>query len=150
MSESKPFESIRMGEAVVWWKQPSFFYAGLVVGAVVLIGLLSKWSETDKHYSKPFIRKLKYLIEQSTRWNAMAQQDTNPILQLIHCNYALSYAQIARSVSSDRDIENITGIDINELIYYLGECESYTIKNLGQQCPKIKVEGVYSLGSGWT
>ena len=147
MNESNPFSP---ETTVKWWKQPSFFYTVMVLGIVVGIGLLSKWSESDNHYSKPFLRKLKYLIEQSTRWNAMAQQDTNPILQLIHCNYALAYAQVARSVTSDKDIENITGIDIHELIYYLGECESYTIKNLGQQCPKIKVDGVYSLGSGWT
>lgn len=147
MNESNPFSQ---ETAIKWWKQPPVLYTTLVVGVVVGIGLLSKWSESDKHYSKPFIRKLKHLIEQSTRWNAMAQQDTNPVLQLIHCNYALAYAQVARSVTSDKDIENITGIDINELIYYLGECESYTIKNIGQQCPNIKVEGVYSLGSGWT
>ena len=136
--------------SVSWWKQPSFSHALLVLGVVLGVGLLSKWSETDRQYSKPFIRKLKYLIEQATRWNAMAQQDTNPILQLIHCSYALAYAQVARGVSSDKDIEHITGLDIHELVYYLGECESYAVKNLGQQCPQIKIEGVYSLGSGWT
>jgi len=148
MPESNPFRS----ETTLspWWRQPALVYTVLVLGVVVAVGFLSKWSDTGHHYSKPFVRKLKYLIEQSTRWNAMAQQDTNPILQMIHCNYALAYAQVARSVTSDRDIENVAGIDINELIYYLGECEAYAIKNLGQQCPTIKVEGVYSLGSGWT
>lgn len=89
------------------------------------------------------------MIEQSTRFSSMAQQDTSPTLQMIHCCYALAYAQIARNITSDRDIENITGIDINELIYYLQECESFAIKNVGQQCPAMKVDGVYSLGSGW-
>jgi hypothetical protein len=149
-NDGQPFGNIRRDIVTPWWKQTSFYYTLIVIGVVVGIGLLSKWSESDNQYSKPFIRKLKYLIEQSTRWNSMAQQDTNPVLQLMHCSYALAYAQVARSVTTDKDIENITGIDINELIYYLGECEAYAIKNMGQQCPKVKIDGVYSLGSGWT
>jgi hypothetical protein len=133
-----------------FYRQPAFFYFIVIIGVVVFIGLLSKWSETSQQYSKPFTRKLKYLIEQATRWNGMAQQDTNPILQLMHCSYALVYAQVARSVVSEKEIADLTGIDIQELIYYLGECESYATKNVGQQCPKIKIDGVYSLGSGWT
>ena len=129
---------------------PNMYYFIIVTGCVILLCLLSKWNETSRQYSKPFQRKVKYLIEQATRWNGMAQQDTNPILQLMHCSYALTYAQIARSVTSEKDISDITGIDIQELIYYLGECESYATKNIGQQCPKIKLDGVYSLGSGWT
>ena len=132
------------------FRQPAVFYSIVIIGVVVIITLLSKWSETSHQYSKPFVRKLKYLIEQATRWNAMAQQDTNPILQLMHCSYALVYAQVARSVVSEKEIADLTGIDIQELIYYLGECESYATKNVGQQCPKIKIDGVYSLGSGWT
>jgi hypothetical protein len=132
-----------------FWKQSFFQNSIIIIALVVFIGILSKWSENSKQYSKPFLRKVRSLIEQSTRWNAMAQQDTNPILQLIHCSYALSYAQMARNIVSDNDVETITGIDIHELIYYLEECQSYTIKNLGQQCPKIKIDGVYSVGSGW-
>jgi len=120
-----------------------------VVGFIVVIGLLSKWSESDRQYSQTFVKKIKTLVEQATRWNATAQQDTNPIVQLIHCNYATSYAQIARNLVADRDIEAITGIDIHELIYYLEECQSYAIKNIGDKCPGIKVDGVYSAGSGW-
>jgi hypothetical protein len=133
-----------------WYSQPAFYYSIIVLGIIIGISLLSKWSESDKQYSKPFLRKIKTFIEQATRWNAMATQDTNSILQLVHCNYALAYAQVVKNVASYKDIENITGIDINELIYYLEECQSASIKNIGQQCPKIKIDGVYSVGSGWT
>jgi hypothetical protein len=135
--------------SVAFLRQPVVWCSLVVIGIVVVLSLLSKWTETSQQYSKPFVRKLKYLIEQATRWNGMAQQDTNPILQLMHCSYALVYAQVARSVVSEKDIADLTGIDIQELIYYLGECESYATKNIGQQCPKIKIDGVYSLGSGW-
>lgn len=153
-----PRDSVRMEPLQVtipsdikdyWYKGKAFTYAWIVILIVIGISLLSKWSENTKQYSKPFIRKVKSLIEQATRWNSMAQQDTNAVVQLIHCNYALSYAQIARSLVSDSDIETITGIDIHELIYYLEECQSYAVKNIGTNCPAIKIEGVFSAGSGW-
>lgn len=133
-----------------WWRQQSFYYAAIIVAIVIVLGVLSKWSEDSKSYSKPFMKKIKSLIEQATRWNSLASQDTNPLLQLTHCNYALCSAQTARNISSDRDVEAITGIDINELVNYFEECQSYCIKNLGQVCPNIKIEGVYSFASGWT
>lgn len=132
-----------------WYNKSFVWYAFLIVGGVLLISLLSRWSETDKQYSESFLKKVKMLIEQSTRWNSTAQQDSNPVVQLMHCNYALSYAQIARNLVPDKDIETITGIDIHELIYYLEECQSYAIKNIGDNCPTVKVEGVYSAGSSW-
>ena len=133
-----------------WWKQSACINALIVIGIVIAIALLSKWSESDKQYSKPMIKALKSLTSQATRWNAMAQQDTNPLLQLTHCNYALCYAQIARMLAPEKDIEHITGIDIHEMIFYLEECQSFALKNIGAQCPTIKIEGVYSIGSGWT
>jgi hypothetical protein len=119
------------------------YYALIVIAIIIGIGLLSKWSESDRTYSKHFVKSIEYLMKQTTQWNTLAKQDTNPILQLIHCNYALAYAQVIRYIASDKDIENITGIDIHELIYYLDECQTYTIKNINQQCPKIKTEGNY-------
>lgn len=132
-----------------WYSQSSVWYAAGVIGVVVLLSMLSKWSESDNQYSDTFIKRVKMLIEQATRWNSTAQQDTNPIVRLIHCGYALVYAQIARSLVSDRDIETITGIDIHELLYYFEECQSYAIKDLGTKCPSVKIDGVYSAGSGW-
>lgn len=131
------------------FKQPAFHYTMIIIGIVIVLAVLSKWSDSTS-YSKPFLKKIKALIEQATRYNSMAQQDTAPLVQLMHCNYAMSYANVARLIASDTDIENITGIDIHELINYLSECQAYCVKNIGQQCPKIKIEGVYSIGSGWS
>lgn len=124
-------------------------YCSLVIGAVVLIALLSKWSQNAHQYSKPFIQKVKLLIEQSTRWNSLAKQDSNPIIQLIHCNFALVYAQVARNLVSNEDVEAITGIDINELCHYLEDCQAFAIQNIGSQAPMFKIDSHYSAGSGW-
>lgn len=148
-SSLSPSSLSSSSSSLPWWKQRHFYYACGATLIVVILGLLSKWSESDKQYSRPFMKKMKQLLEQSTRWNSLAQQDTNPILQLTHCNYALCCAQIARGIASDRDIETITGVDINELINYLEECQSYCIKNIGKVCPNIKIDGVYSYTTGW-
>jgi len=130
-----------------WWQTVYFKYALLVVVMMTLLTVAIKYFIQETSLNPHMIKKLKAIIEQATRWNAMAQQDTNPILQLIHCNYALCYALLARDLASDRDIAKLTGVDIHELIDYLKTCESYAIKNMGQQCPRVKVDGIYSVGS---
>lgn len=132
-----------------WWKQPGFIFACLVCLIIVALSLLSKWSESSSSASKPVLRRIKSVVAQCVRWNSMAQQDTNPLMQLVHCNYALANAQAARLLFSDRDIEQVTGLDIHELVNYLDECQAYAIKNIGQNCPNIKIDGVYTVGSGW-
>lgn len=127
----------------------TLLYISIIIGGVILLALLSKWSENPNQYAKPFLKKVKMLVEQATRWNSLAQQDTNPIIQLIHCNYALSYAQVARNLVDNKDIESITGLDIGELCYYMEDCQAYAIQNIGNLAPNIKIEGVYSAGSGW-
>ncbi len=129
---------------------PSALHAFVVIMVVVVVGGLSRWSESSHIYAKPFLRKVKSMVEQATRWHVMARQDTNPLLQLIHSNNALAYAHAVRSIASEQDIEKITGIDINELIYFLEECQSVTVKNVGQQCPNMRIDGSYAVASGWT
>jgi hypothetical protein len=133
----------------MWKPSKTVWYSLIIVGVVVLLALLSKWSERANVYSPVFLKKVKLLVEQCTRWNGMAQQDSNPLIQLIHCDYALAYAQVARNLVSAEDIEKITGIDINELVHYMEDCQSYAIQKIGNEAPKIKVEGSYSVGSGW-
>jgi hypothetical protein len=131
-----------------WYSQPAFFYALIVIVLVVVLAALSKWSEGTS-FSRPLMKKIKSMIAQAVRFNSLAQQDTSPLMQLIHCNYALANAQMTRSLFSDQEIEQVTGIEIHELINYLDECQAFAVKNISNQCPKIQTDGVYSTASGW-
>ena len=135
--------------AGAWWKQSQVRVAASVCVIILGIALLSKWSESDRQYSSTFMRKVRLLIEQATQYNGLAQQDSNPTLQLIHCTMALNTAQIARALVPEKHIEQITGLSVNELIDYLEDCQAFAIKNVGRTCPSIKIEGVYSVGTGW-
>lgn len=127
------------------------FYYGLgVAGLILLVALLSKWSQRKNQYHKTFIEKTQVLVEQATRWNSLAQQDTHPIIRLIHSNYALAYAQVTRNLISAEDIETITGIDINELCHYLEDCQAQALQKIGHQVPQLKIENsIFSAASGW-
>ena len=154
MSQQPPsFENIPVRSnqptQIVWYKQPAFFYAVVVVVVLAILAFLSKWSESNSSFPRPLMKKIKSIIAHCVRWNSLAQQDTNPLMQLIHCNYALANAQMARSMFSDQEIEQVTGIEIHELINYLDECQAFAVKNVSNNCPKVKVDGVYSVGSGW-
>jgi hypothetical protein len=84
------------------------------------------------------------MIDQVSQLNTQAQQDSSPTLQLIHCTQALSIAQLARELVGDTDVEALTGVNMSELMAYLKTCQNYSMKNIGQLCPKIRVEGIYT------
>ena len=128
-------------DSITWYNQSVVFYFLIVVGIVIGLACLSKWSSSDKKYSKLFLRKIKSLLDQATRLNGTAIQDTNSLLQLIHCNSALVTVQILKNLASQSDIESITGIDIDEMENYLDDCQNMAIENIGRQYPKLKFTG---------
>lgn len=119
----------------------AIMFSAIVVGVVILLATLSKWSQNPRQYPRIFIKKIKSMVEQANRWNAMSRQDTQPLIQLIHCNYALCYVQIARSLANDIDIQSITGTDIGELHDYLEQCQNTAIQNIGIMAPTLKIDG---------
>jgi hypothetical protein len=125
---------------------PSTVWYGSVVLLVVgVLVLLSRWSDQSSGgYHHAFSRRVKDMIDQVSQLNTQAQQDSSPTLQLIHCTQALSIAQLARELVGDTDVEALTGVNMSELMAYLKTCQNYSMKNIGQLCPKIRVEGIYT------
>ena len=80
---------------------------------VVVISLLSCWCVT--RYPPYTLNKVNRLVQDGMRWGAVADQDTHPVLALIHSTYALSYINVARLLVSDQDIETITNMHAGEL-----------------------------------
>ena len=131
-------------------KQPHIRAALIVVAVVVVAALLSKWTASSSpKYSKRFMKQVHNLVKQSQTWHATAKQDGNPIISLLHADYALAYARIARSLAGDKDIERISGVAVDELLFYLEEDQQQAIQALAQKCPSVKPEGMYAVGSGW-
>lgn len=128
---------------------PHVKWAFYAVAVVVALSLITKWMACQPSYSAKFKRPLKSMVREASRHHLKAQQDSNPLVALLNSNTALTYAKISRALANDTDIENATGIKVNELLYYLEKDQERSIQNIVKECPTIKPEGIYGVGSGW-
>lgn len=134
-----------------WWALPQSKITLVVLLGVFVVAILSKWTGSNgtPQYSRKFVKQLNRVVNQASKWHATSKQDIDPVLRLMHANYALAYAQTARSLASDASIENMTGIRLSELMYHLEDEQRESLQNLVAQCPNVKPSGILSTGSAW-
>ena len=135
-----------------WWSQtPSKISVG-VVGGLIGVALLSKWSHSQSsqpQYSAKYTKQLKRIISQASKWHTTARQDSDPMISLIHANYALAYANVARALAPETGSEKLTGLRLNELIFVLEEDQKRALQNIVTQNPNLKPSGIYTTGNAW-
>ena len=130
---------------------PYILVAAGVVVLVLVLALLSRKIDTGAGvYSAHYKKTLKNLLSQSTRWSSVASQDQNPMIALMHINYALGFLKACRRLASDSDIQKITGSNIVELSYIMENQQAELMSQISAKCPELGLDGVVALNAGWT
>ena len=134
-----------------WWALPQSRITLLILFSVILIAILSKWTGSNNpKYSQRFTRQMNRIVQQANKWHTTSKQDGEPILQLIHSNYALAYANVARALASDETIQQMSGVKLGGLIHYLEEDQQKALQKVMAQCPDVRPVGLYSgAASAW-
>jgi hypothetical protein len=135
-----------------WFSQPQSRVAITVIIGMIAVALLSRWSasaNTTPQYSTKFVKQLKRVVSQASKWHTTARQDSDPMISLIHANYALAYANVARALAPESGTEQLLGIRLNELIYYLEADQKRALQSLASQYPGLKPSGIYTTGNAW-
>ena len=124
--------------------------AALVVFVVIVIVLLSKWTSSGRFaYNRGFVRRMKRLVQESTRLDALAQQDANSLMSLIHSTTAAAYLEAARSLTNDDVVTKAAGVNADELAYYLQEDQRTSVQRVVRDSPTLQPSGTYALSTGW-
>ena len=132
------------------WKNTHFKISVGVVSLVLVLVILSKWTASGRPvYNKRFEKQLKSILEQASRWHVTSKQDSNPLISLIHADYAVANANLLRSLAPEEDIQKLTGTNITEFLYLLEEDQKKAVQSVADQCPSVKPEGTYAISSGW-
>ena len=109
-----------------------------VMGSIVAISAISKWGKNyTKRFSKQFVNKISALAKNAKFYYESAQQDTKPLLQLIHANFAVAYAQTARLLATDDEINAIARINMQELVFAAQKAQRKAISACKHACPKL-------------
>lgn len=78
------------------------------------------------------------LIRQSARWSAAAQQDKNPVINMMHANYGSSYLFALKGIIGDTNlIENVSGVDLMEFEKKITDVQDGAMAALAKICPDI-------------
>jgi hypothetical protein len=121
----------------------------IVILCILFVTLISKCTDKNSGFKVSTSTHVNDLIKQSSRWHTTSKQDTNPVIALMHANYAISYAKMARKLVGEKRVEKLTGVNISELLYFLEEDQQSAIKSIVDTSPEFYMEGMYAVSSGW-
>lgn len=83
---------------------------------------------------------IKILVRQSARWAAAAKQDKNPLIAVLHSNYAAGYLWALKDITSSQEVKSITNIDLKTLEKKITQIQDNTTKHLAKLCPEYTGE----------
>lgn len=117
-------------------------YALIIVLVVLAVILLSKWTGSNSTFTTPRIsRGVRKLIREAGELNTEAEQDANTMLQLMHASRANAYINAARMLASDKDIERIARVKLDELLQSVQEKQGDVVQRVANQNPSMMPQG---------
>ncbi len=89
------------------------------------------------------------LVRQAARWHTAALQDENPLIRMLHANYAASTVDALRQVCSDREIRRATGgLDGRGLQAEVTAAQDDAVRRFAQLCPRAIPRGTLAQIAG--
>jgi len=135
------------------WKQvctPAVTTAASVLGAFVLIMLLSKWAEkASPRYTSRFKRGVQRVVAEANQHQATAAQDINPAMQLIHSTRGLAMLETLPYFVSEEGVQKISRRSLSEMTHMLKQSQSQAMQQLVAQCPDTAPTGFYAQSTDW-
>ena len=122
------------------WRIAIYVLIGVVI--VAILAYFTRSNGTQKTQTQ-LVRRL---LQQATRFHTIAQQDQNPLISLMHANYAVAYGNVARSVAEKY---HLRGSDVAETIYFLEETQQQAMQKINRECPQVKLDGMFAVNTGW-
>lgn len=105
-----------------------YFY--LVVAIFTLIVIVQNKSRGITH-------SVDKLVRQSARYATAAQQDTSPMIAVLHANYAAAYLYALKDIATNAQIHNATGIDVKKFTEHIINVQDMVTKKTTENCPEF-------------
>jgi len=73
------------------------------------------------------------LVRQIGRWAVASEQDTSPMIAVLHANYAVGYLQALETIATEKEISRFTNLEkLRNKIYKI---QDNAVKKAVQSCP---------------
>jgi len=77
------------------------------------------------------------LLRHAARWAVAATQDREPVIRVLHANYAVGYILALRDVASDAQVLQVTGYDPYTLFTELVQLQDEALRHATAGCPHL-------------
>jgi hypothetical protein len=121
----------------------------MVLAGLVTLCLFSSWSDSHKKFPKQVVQQMEKAKRQATQLYQMSIQDSNPMIALIHVNYALAYLHTIRSYGSPEQVNKLLAMNVQEMIDVIEDIQQKAIQTISQKCPALKTDSAFTITSGW-
>jgi hypothetical protein len=105
-----------------------------VVLIIIIVMIYTWWTGKVPNDKSNMINNL---MTQTWKSLIMSSQDSNPIIMLLHSNYAVNYLDALRVVATDAEILQSTGMDMNILAQRANDQYNQALTAIAKQCPNI-------------
>lgn len=124
---------------------------GLVLGGLLLVAVLARVLSGGggRTRSRELLRETRTLLEASAHWAAMAQQDGNPVIAVMHICYAKAYLRCVRRLLTDAEAQTAHNADLRALEAHMDAAERDALARVAAASPGLLPEGEFAVRSGW-
>ena len=113
----------------------------IILCGIILILLFTKNNKNSQLNNKNTI--IKTLIRQAARWSLAAEQDSSPMVAVLHANYGAGYLWALRDIATDDEIKAATGIDILQFRDKVTKVQDDATKKMVKVCPNYAPSNSY-------
>ena len=122
----------------------------VVVGCVALLTALSVMRrERARKYPSDLVRHVTDNVRQAAQLGVATEQDTDPLLALLHATTALAHVRIARSIIGDQDIRKDVGCNAEELEFVLTDAQAAVMQRLAALGVEVRSTTGLGPATGW-
>jgi hypothetical protein len=122
----------------------------LIIAAVVVILGLFYISRMGVPHTR-----IRSLIQRSAEFAVQAQQDTAPVQAIVHATYANAYLDALKSISSDREIQQASGVDVKVFGEHINNVQHSVTQKVLEKVPELAgtvdlyLHGISNPGVDW-
>ena len=82
-------------------------------------------------------KSIEKLVRQSARYATAAQQDSSPVIAVLHANYASAYLYALKDIATESQIHNATGIDVKKFKEHVTNVQDMVTRKTSEKCPEF-------------
>lgn len=123
----------------------------IIVIVIVIVMTSVYFRITKRKCKKEKPMEIKALVRQIARWSVASQQDTSPMIALLHANYAAGYLQALELIATEDEINEIQNVqELRKKVYTIQDkaarmvavsCPEYVGGDVDRQLALLGISG---------